>query len=399
MIAACSTPKPSPAINNSTLGDIIDIGKTIEPQNNTVETPKETTTEQPKETTPTKPSDQFASIQIPVEYKDIAIKKYAVEGESIELKPVAVDYDNDKITYSFSTPLNKDGKWQTKIGDAGFYKVSVTASDGKDQTTETVLLIIKEANRPPQLDCPSEIVLKEGETVSIDCKATDKEGEDILIEYSGWMTQKTKKTGYNDEGTHTVEVKASDATGATTKMIKINVQNENRAPEIKDIADVAVTESDLVKINAQTSDPDGQPVTITYDKPLNAKGEWQTKKGDAGTYDLTISASDGSLTTKKKVKLTIDKLNTAPVFKEMAAIIVEEGDTITLKPQATDDEGDHITYTYSGWMNSDTYTTTYEDAGTYKVTITASDGILKTSQDVTITVKDKNRPPIFKIPA
>jgi len=49
-------------------------------------------------------------------------------------------------------------------------------------------------------------------------------------------------------------------------------------------------------------------------------------------------------------------------------------------------------------MNTATYTTNYKDAGTHIVTVTASDGKQSTSQDVTITVENVNRPPkIIKI--
>ncbi len=51
-------------------------------------------------------------------------------------------------------------------------------------------------------------------------------------------------------------------------------------------------------------------------------------------------------------------------------IAVNEGDTVTLNPTATDPDGDALTYTYSGWMTSASYTTGYNDAGTYTVTVT-----------------------------
>ena len=59
---------------------------------------------------------------------------------------------------------------------------------------------------------------------------------------------------------------------------------------------------------------------------------------------------------------------------------------------------------YSGWMTSAEYTTTYDDAhpegcstrgctATYYVTVMVSDGVLETSQVVEVQVTDKNRPP------
>ena len=41
------------------------------------------------------------------------------ENEVVRLKLKANDPDNDKVTYSFSQPLNDLGVWRTKYGDAG----------------------------------------------------------------------------------------------------------------------------------------------------------------------------------------------------------------------------------------------------------------------------------------
>ena len=50
-------------------------------------------------------------------------------------------------------------------------------------------------------------------------------------------------------------------------------------------------------------------------------------------------------------------------------------------------------------MNSPTYTTTYDDAGVYSVTVVVSDGQYTTDQTFKVTVLDVNRPPVFRIPA
>ena len=70
----------------------------------------------------------------------------------------------------------------------------------------------------------------------------------------------------------------------------------------------------------------------------------------------------------------------------MPIIVVNEGATITLNPTASDADGDKLTFSYSGWMTSSSYTTDYSDAGTHTVTVTVSDGTLTDSQVVNITV-------------
>ncbi|MBI5881211.1 hypothetical protein HZB90_03710, partial [archaeon] len=125
-------------------------------------------------------------------------------------------------------------------------------------------------------------------------------------------------------------------------------------------------------------------------------GTWKTKKGDAGAYDTKVTATDGEKSTSKTVPVIVKKVNSAPEITAMSDLTVYEGDTITLKPKIADADGDKLTVTYSGWMNSATKETGYDDAGEYDVKITAADpsGAVAT-EDVHITVINRNRPPVI----
>ncbi len=342
------------------------------------------------------------------EYKNVAFTLSGTEDDLITLKPNAVDPDGDKITYTYSAPFNKNGLWQTKDGDAGKYLVTVTATDGKATTSADVLVIIHASNKAPSVDCPETLKIKEGDTVKINCNFFDKEDDPLTIEYSGWMTSTTFTTNYDSQGSHDVFVKVSDGTHDISKTINVVVENVDRAPIfVVHLKDLTVTESDVVTLNPEITDPDqGDAVGITYSEPFNTKGIWKTKLGDAGTYPISVVASDGTLSTKETFTLTVKMLNTAPVMKLIPNMIVEEGDTVTITTDVADREKDAITITYSGWMTSSEYTTTYDDAYTkgcneagcsvkYKVTVTASDGVFEAKQDVYVTVNDKNRPPVF----
>ena len=87
------------------------------------------------------------------------------------------------------------------------------------------------------------------------------------------------------------------------------------------------------------------------------------------------------------------------MLKRINDITVYEGETINIPVDASDREGDELTVTVTGWMNSQTYTTTYDDAGEYTVTVIVSDGEYEAKQTFKVTVLDKNRPPIFRVPA
>lgn len=145
---------------------------------------------------------------------------------------------------------------------------------------------------------------------------------------------------------------------------------------------------------------------VTYSEPFSKEGVWKTRVGDVGTYPISVVASDGTLSTKETFTLTVKFLNTAPVMKSIPNITVDEGDMVKLMPEVKDREDDPITITYSGWMNTSSRQTTFDDAypqqcqtrgctATYKVLVTISDGTFTVTQDVYVNIKDKNRPPVF----
>lgn len=325
------------------------------------------------------------------------------EGDLVILAPEAIDPDGDYVTYTFSSPFDKHGRWQTKLGDEGTYHVTVTATDTKGaSTTEDVTVIIQHANRPPFLTCPQRIVVKEGDTINLSCEAYDEEGTNITLTTLGWLTTSTYQTGFEDAGTHDVTVRATDGDGLTTEQhVTIVVQNVNRPPRFPDdfTQEISATEGDVITIDTSgVEDPDGDPVTFFFSEPFNQKGVWRTKIGDAGTYNVDVVASDGTSTTKKRVIVKVGMANTPPVLKRIPDVTVYEGETIKLDIKASDREGDPLTTVVSGWMTSPVYTTTYDDAGTYTVKVTVSDGQFSDSQVVHITVIDRNRPPQFVVP-
>ena len=325
----------------------------------------------------------------------------ATEGDLVRLKPEAVDPDNDKVTYFFTPPFDASGKWQTREGDAGQYPVTITASDGKANTTEEITVLVNRAKKGPVIECPDSITVKEGDTINLNCNIYDPEGDQAVVEYSGFMKGPSYTTTFDDAGEYTTVIKASNQYKTTEKTVKITVLNTDRAPELSfGFGDtIQATEGDVITLDAKASDPDGDKVTVKYGEPFDSTGTWKTKIGDAGTYPVTVVASDGTLTARKDVMVVVAMKNTAPVLKKINDITVYEGDTIKVPVDVYDREGDKVKVTIKGWLNSLTYTTTYDDAGEYTATVTASDGQYETSQTFKITVIDRNRPPVFTVPA
>lgn len=332
------------------------------------------------------------------------LEKVYTAGDLVKLVPKATDRDNDQVAFKFSSPLNNNGEWQTKEGDEGTYYVTITASDGKSEVSKEVKVIVLAKNKAPVIDISDKLIVKEGDTVVLSPKVTDPEGKDVVVEYNGWTSANTKLTGYEDSGDYKVTIKASDGELTSTKDVAITVQNVNRVPALNNVADIEVYEGDMVTVSAKAIDADKEDkdaITYAYTgASLSADGKWQTKVGDAGTYKVKLSASDGKDSDEESFTIVVKLKNKAPSIKPMAdmtgtnSITVGKGQTktINLEPSVTDEDGDKVTITYSGWMTSSTKTLTQDDAGLHTVTITASDGKEEKSINVKIEV---NRPPEF----
>src|SRR3989344_3379904 len=427
------------------------------------------------------------------------------ETDLVGLIPEGDDPDNDKITYSFSLPLNTSGEWQTDYGNAGNYSVIVTASDGNLSTSEEVLLIITKKEEPPQIESFSpvdDVPIKEGTSQEFTIEASDlnqdklsfvwyvdetvvEEGpsfsyapsyfeqgshtitalvsdgelkaehtwqvevedvdrsflldsfEDILVEETETVTLQLPdfekyqlnysisdpigidgiwETTYDDAGGYEVTIRIEEGTFVTEKQILIVVKNKDRAPHIEPISDVRVRENNYIEIRVNATDPDGDTIdltaeglpggatfkdgvfrcTIGYDAVV--KEDLLSEVMDrfhllSKQYALIFVAATGNSSIKEQVSITVLDENRRPEMPDLADININEGDTLHIVVDAADPDGDSLSYRCSGWINVCDYTTDFDDAGTYVVTVTASDSFLSDSKDILIKVHDVDRSP------
>jgi len=137
---------------------------------------------------------------------------------------------------------------------------------------------------------------------------------------------------------------------------------------------------------------------LGFTSPFDENGEWQTKEGDEGLYSVIVTATDNkdSFVTKQ-IRVKVISRNRAPVIDIPDTLEFNEGDLITLEPKIDDEDSSKVFVIYSGWMDSKSYQTTFDDAGTYNETILADDGKNKVYKNIVLIVKDINRPPVLNL--
>ncbi len=318
------------------------------------------------------------------------------EGQALSFTISATDSDGDTLSYTTNNlpsgaSFNENTKtfaWTPTYSQAGIYSnITFQVSDGIDIDSESITITVGDINRPPVLDPISDIMVNEGAAITLSPTATDLDGDALTYTYSGWMTSASYTTNYTDAGTHTVTVTVSDGTLSDSQDVIVTVNNVNQAPVLDPISDITVNEGAAITLSPTATDPDGDALTYTYSGWMTS-ASYTTNYTDAGTHTVTVTVSDGTLSDSQDVTVTVGDINRPPVLDSISDITVSEGVTITFNPTATDPDGDTLTFSYTGWMTSASYTTNNDDAGTHTVTVTVSDGSLSDSQDVIITVID-----------
>ena len=200
-----------------------------------------------------------------------AIKILTVnETEMVSLKPMAWDEDADELSYSFTEPLDENGLWQTDYGDAGDYKITVTASDGQSNTSEDVLLVVKKKNIGPTIDLFSpeefELSVDEGKGMDFSVEASDL-NKDVL-DYMWQIDEKTVSEGqvykynadYWDEGAHEIRVMVSDGEVMEVKEWVINVNDVDRKTLLDNIVSLTASEGQVIELTL----PDFEKYNLGY---------------------------------------------------------------------------------------------------------------------------------------
>ena len=188
-----------------------------------------------------------------------------------------------------------------------------------------------------------------------------------------------------EKSTQTTEIIAEKT--SDTEKIVTEVMVESNETVIK------VKENDLLKLRVNVTDPDKDVVTFTYGKPLDKNGEWKTNYGDAGEYSITLTATDGKLTTNEKIKILVQRVNVPPVVSDLIDLKVKEGELVKIEPKVTDPNGDAVTVKVSAPLDTNKWQTDHTSAGEYLIKLLASDGELKTEKTFRLTVENVNMAP------
>lgn len=347
----------------------------------------------------------------------------------IELAVVGLDPDGDALEYSWSAPQGwsfDDATLDTpklfapdQYDDVARVSVEVTDEFGGSISGEIVVSTI--SNQGPQLTTvtAAPTIAARGALISLQANASHPQGEALTYTWQapqGWALitsgnpPEAPQLQAPDEpgASATIEVTVTDTRGKRAVGSVVVQTESNNSPSINNTSatPAVVARGATSVIDVFASDPDGD--ALTYAWTLD-NAEWSySGSGDQITLSApskpdsmvtaTVVVSDGFGGTASRSISVETETNQAPTINSISAPStgwIAPGDTVTLGADATDPDGDTLTYSWSitsGWSAAGngadvdvTAPSTSATTGTLSVTVTDSYGATATDQIDLIT--------------
>ncbi len=365
------------------------------------------------------------------------------EGQSLVFRFSASDPDGTTPTFtvlnnptnsSFVDSANGAGSFtfNPDFTQANTYNVTFIASDGSLADTEIVAITVNNVNQAPVLAPIGAKSVDEGQSLVFRFSASDPDGttptftvlnnptNSSFVDSANGAGSFTFSPDFTQANVYNVTFIASDGSLADTEIVAITVNNVNQAPVLATIGAKSVTEGQTLTFRFLATDPDGatpsltvvnNPTNSSFVDSANGAGSFTFSPSftQAGTYNVTFIASDGSLADSEVVTITVNEAgNQRPVLAGIGTKITTEGQTLQFRISATDPDGTFPSFTVvnnpansnlvdsANGAGSFTFTPSFTQAGLYNVIFIAGDGLLADSEIVSIIVNEAgNQRPVL----
>jgi len=255
------------------------------------------------------------------------------EGDSVTLTANAKDPNKDPLVITwYDDSGNEAGKGETLSLSQlkeGTYTYKVTADDGKGGTASgQVTFQVKKAqaqNKAPSCVLSfSPVDPVEGDTVIVSASASDPDGDPLV--YSWSINQGASRQGSvaltvsnAAPGTYNVKLDVSDGKPGGNSICSVSFTvkpqpQKNRPPELNpNFSPLLPRVGDTIIVNANGSDPDGDPIEYTYIhngkviKSNTSDGSVEIPEILEGPHTIEIIADDSKGgRTQKTVSFTVE---------------------------------------------------------------------------------------------
>ncbi|MBI5388967.1 S8 family serine peptidase [Candidatus Woesearchaeota archaeon] len=238
--------------------------------------------------------------------------------------------------------------------------------------------------------------------------ATDVDNDTLSYQWlvngagAGTAATYTFPGNYSQNGTYTVSVRVHDGAVFSTQNWTMTINNTNRLPGVLNVTVLPqnpLTADNLI-CNYTFLDLDNEPDLSTIRWWMNGSanvslenrstiGSGNTTKGDV--WGCSVLPFDGLDIGNETFSANVSVLNAIPVMAAIANTTANELQRVNISANATDADGDALTYAindsrFSQSVNTFTWNTTLTDAGTYALRFNVSDGAAVAYRDVVLTI-------------
>jgi hypothetical protein len=230
----------------------------------------------------------------------------------------------------------------------------------------------------------------DGDTLTITSITQASHGS-VTITGGGTSLTYTPTSDYNGPDSFTYTISDGQG-GIDTATVSVYINNISDPPVLEDIGNKSVDENATLTFPINATDADGD--TITYSVQQLPPGAtfaspfvWTPDYDDAGTYQVTFVASDGSLSDSETVTITVNNINRPPAAANDSAVTDEDTDITTGNVLTNDTDGDGDTITVATFTQASHGTVAYNGDGTFTYTPAAN---YNGNDSFTYTVSDGN---------
>lgn len=340
---------------------------------------------------------------------------------------------------------NRTISLQPAVGQSGVATITVRVSDGLLSASDSFVLTVTAPNTPPTIsDIPNQVVASGSSTGSIRFTVGDAQTSASLLTVSAASTNPTLvpasaltlsgsgstrtllvQPAAGQSGTATITVTVSDGASTSSDGFVLTVTAPNTAPTITAIPNASIdantTTSPLLFVVGDAQTPAADLVVTAHSTNLalvplaniafggsgaNRSVTVVPAANQAGSAGITVTVSDGQLSTSRSFVVTVIAANTPPTISPIASRTIEantstgalsfsvsdaetQADAIMINASSSNTalvSGGGLVVSGSGSTRTVTVTPAPNQIGSTTITISANDGSLSSSMTFVVTV-------------
>ncbi|MDK2777442.1 MAG: tandem-95 repeat protein [Pseudomonadota bacterium] len=346
------------------------------------------------------------------------------EDSTLTINLSATDADADSLTYAIDSAAAEFGaslsatllSLNPQADYHGSGSITVSVSDGSATDSVTFGLTINAVNDAPLISAVADQSIDEDDSLSLTLEATDVDGDSLVFsllsapaesgaELNGSTLTFTPVADYYGSGSVGIQVSDGSLSSSTSFTLTINAVND--IPQFTSASNFTLAAEELLSLTLTADDKETASDALvfsldSYDSAAltaSLSGSLLSVtpvSGVSGTSTLTVSVSDGTVSSSQDIILTILSAdNQAPQWDSLPAVSLLAGSSAAVTLSASDPDDDSLTFTVlssssglSASLSGDQLTISAAESATDSgsVAVRVSDGVLTADSSVSVTV-------------